>query len=162
MAVVFLSLGSNEGDKLHHLSSARELMGKRVGALEKSSSIYETEAWGKTDQASFYNQVIRIQTSLSPQDCLKEILTIEQELGRIRIEKWGSRIIDIDILFYDHRIVLESNLKIPHPLIEQRNFVLAPLAEIAPTLLHPVWNVTMETLLKNSKDHLEVKKIAAF
>jgi 2-amino-4-hydroxy-6-hydroxymethyldihydropteridine diphosphokinase len=161
MSVVFLSLGSNEGDKLHYLSSAKELLATDLGRIEKVSSIYETEAWGKTNQASFYNQVISLHTTLSPQDCLKKVLQIEQKLGRIRIEKWGSRIIDIDILFYDNKIVLDSNLKVPHPYIEQRNFVLQPLVEIAPTHIHPVWNLSMEMLLKKSKDLLEVKKIAA-
>ncbi|MFN8415174.1 MAG: 2-amino-4-hydroxy-6-hydroxymethyldihydropteridine diphosphokinase [Cytophagaceae bacterium] len=161
MSVVFLSLGSNEGDKLHHLSSAKELIAARLGKIEKISSIYETEAWGKTDQASFYNQVISVHTSLDPVNCLYNVLQIEQDLGRVRIEKWGSRIIDIDILFYENEIVLDSNLRIPHPYIEQRNFVLQPLVEIAPNFIHPVWNLSMEDLLKNSKDQLEVKKIAA-
>jgi len=113
-----------------NLSSAIELINKQIGTIIKKSSIHKTKAWGKTDQPDFLNMVIKIETKLDPQKLLKQCLSIENELGRIRKEKWGERIIDIDILYFNDLIINDENLKIPHPLIQEREFVLKPLNEI--------------------------------
>jgi len=130
-----------------------------VWSLIRSSSIYETEAWGKTDQPSFLNQALEISTSLNARQLMRKILKIEKEMGRIRKEKLGPRIIDIDILLYENEIHDLRFLKIPHPEMQNRRFVLVPLAEIDPTLQHPVFKKTIAELLEECPDNLEVKKI---
>ena len=127
---IFLGLGTNLDNREKNLSSAIELINKQIGTIIKKSSIHKTKAWGKTDQPDFLNMVIKIETKLDPQKLLKQCLSIENELGRIRKEKWGERIIDIDILYFNDLIINDENLKIPHPLIQEREFVLKPLNEI--------------------------------
>ena len=157
---VFLLLGSNKGNRLSYLKKAEEIICSRLGRIESKSSIYETAAWGKTDQQSFYNLVINIQTSLAPNILLDEILKIEIEIGRVREEKWGERVIDIDILYYGNQMVETENLVIPHPYIAQRRFTIIPLVEIAPDFIHPKLNISQKTLLSNCEDTLEVKKLS--
>ncbi len=154
-----LSLGSNVGNRLKHLQNAKRLLEENGCAVLKQSSVYETEAWGNTEQAAFYNEVIEIQTALSAQELMRKILEIEKALGRIRIEKWAPRTIDIDIIFFNREVIHEEHLAIPHPHLHERKFVLIPLNEILPDLLHPVLNKTVSVLLRELKDSLEVKKV---
>lgn len=156
---VYLLTGGNIGDRVLNLNNAREQIEKQVGIVLKQSVVYETAAWGVTNQNSFLNQVLLVQTSLPPEELLQTLLHIEQQLGRKRIEKMGPRTIDIDILFYNSEIISSPHLTIPHPQIANRRFVLTPLNEIAPGFVHPVLQKTITQLLKICPDQLEVKKI---
>lgn len=136
MVKAYLSLGSNMGDKKQYLYGAI----KRLAAtdqiwLTKLSSLYETNPWGYTEQDLFMNLAVEIETTLSPIALLDVCQSIEQELGRVRLIKWGPRVIDVDILLYGEEILNEQRLTVPHPLMTQRDFVMIPLAEIAPTVL---------------------------
>ena len=156
MNQLFLITGGNIGDRKKNLENAAKLIRERIGAIKKSSKIYETEAWGVRDQPAFYNQVYLVETSLSPEKVLKSILKIEEEMGRKRTTKNAARIIDIDILFFNDQVVNEQNLVIPHPRIADRRFVLLPLNEIAPQMIHPVLKKTMAELLSLTADQLKV------
>jgi 2-amino-4-hydroxy-6-hydroxymethyldihydropteridine diphosphokinase len=158
MNVAYLILGGNIGDRLENLKKTLALIDKNAGKIIKRSDVFITAAWGKTDQPDFYNQAVQIETMLTPKDLLNELLRIEAAAGRIRNgEKWGERTMDIDILFYNNEIILEDHLKIPHPHLQDRKFVLAPLAQIAPEYMHPQLNKTTSNLLKECGDTLEVK-----
>jgi 2-amino-4-hydroxy-6-hydroxymethyldihydropteridine diphosphokinase len=159
MVNVFLLLGSNLGNRQSFLQQAIDRIRQLAGIIVKQSAIYETQAWGKTAEPDYLNQVIEIQTSLLPCNLLKTILGIELELGRERKEKWGSRTIDIDILFYAHDIINEPDLVIPHPQLHNRRFTLEPLAEIAPGFVHPILKHTMLQLKFGLQDCLVVKKL---
>ena len=159
MINVFLLLGSNLGNRELQLKKAIIGIEKQIGTIIKSSSIYETAAWGKTDTPSYLNQVILLQTALPASTVLEKILNIELDLGRVREEKWGSRIIDIDILFYGDMIIKEQNLQIPHPELHNRRFTIEPLAEIAPDWIHPVLNKSILTIKNELVDTLDVKKL---
>lgn len=152
---LFLITGGNIGDRKRNLETAASLIQKRVGTIIKYSKIYETEAWGITDQPSFYNQVLEIESKFSAREVLNKILKIEEEMGRKRTFKNAARIIDIDILFFNQEIVNEQNLIIPHPEIGNRRFVLSPLNEIAPGMIHPGLKKTMQELLSQTKDQLK-------
>ncbi len=156
---VFFLLGANLGDPLAQLRGATEELKKRVGAIKKSSSIYSSAAWGVADQPPFLNQVVLVSTPLSALSILQEIQQIENDLGRVRLQKWGARIIDIDILYYNNEIIAEDNLAVPHPYIAQRRFTLVPLVEIAPTYTHPLSNKMNQELLESCEDNLPVQLI---
>jgi 2-amino-4-hydroxy-6-hydroxymethyldihydropteridine diphosphokinase len=156
MPKVYLLLGGNLGDRTLYLQQARENINGQVGPLTRSSKVYETAAWGKTDQPNFLNQVLEVQTELTPEKVLQSINSIEQELGRVRHEHWGARVIDIDILFYDNLVQQTQRLTIPHPQLHLRRFTLMPLAEIAPDLVHPVLSKSINQLLQECPDELEV------
>ena len=156
---VFLLLGSNLGDRPQVLAAAREMIAGQAGSIVNQSAIYETEPWGITDQPAFLNQVLEITTSLLPEDLLRIILNIEHDLGRIRYERWGARVIDIDILYFGQTIMDSARLTLPHPRIQDRRFVLAPLAEIAPVFIHPVLQKTTTKLLEQCPDTSSVSKI---
>ena len=147
------------GDRKHALQKALTLIEQNCGNIISLSSIYETAAWGKADQPSFFNQVMEIQTDLLPRQLLRRILKIETRIGRIREERYGPRIIDIDILFYNDEVHNYPLLKIPHPEIQNRRFVLVPLAEIAPDFIHPVLKKSILELLAICPDKLEVSLI---
>lgn len=149
---VYLSTGTNMGDRRLNLLTAQGLINLKIGLVIACSSTYQTAAWGVEEQADFYNQVLLANTTLSPENVLREISEIEQFMGRERKRHWGERIIDIDILYYDENIVDKPDLKIPHPYIQARNFVLIPLKEIAPDFVHPVLNLSSQQLLEQSKD----------
>ena len=158
MNEVYLLTGGNIGNRLEYLSRAKEQIEKRCGSILKESSVYETAAWGKEDQGAFLNQVLKIETTLQPGELLKTILEIEEYLGRKRELKYGPRTIDIDILFFNGEIINHEGLKIPHPQMQNRRFVLVPLNEIAPGKIHPVFQKPVSQLLDECPDLLEVKK----
>jgi 2-amino-4-hydroxy-6-hydroxymethyldihydropteridine diphosphokinase len=153
---VYLGLGSNMGNRATNLRNAAGLIDKLIGKIARKSRIYDTEPWGKTDQDHFYNQVLMVNTTLDPRDLLEAITTIEKEMGRVKTEKWGPRIIDIDILLYGKRVVRDKGLDIPHPEMHQRMFVLVPLMEIAPELEHPILKQPIDALYIECTDPTEV------
>lgn len=154
---VFLLLGSNLGDRQAYLQHAMALIEAAISPVVKRSSVYETQSWGKTDAPNYLNQVIQLNTAFSPQAVLQKILHIENMIGRTREEKWGARIIDIDILFYGSDIIAEPGLSIPHPELQNRLFTLAPLSEIIPDFIHPVLKKSIFQLKSELKDNLIVK-----
>lgn len=156
---VFLLLGSNLGDRQFFLREAVRLINANIAPVLKTSAVYETQSWGKTDAPDYLNQVVILETDHLPTDLLKKILDIELALGRKRKEKWGSRTIDIDILFYAAEIINDHDLTIPHPELHKRRFTLEPLAEISPNLIHPVLNKTILALKNELIDNLVVKKV---
>jgi len=159
MRTAYLLIGGNLGNRKENLAKAVSLINEQCGSLTRSSSIYETEAWGNTDQPSFLNQALEISTSLTARLLMRRVLRIEEEMGRIRKEKLGPRIIDIDILLFENEIHDLRFLKIPHPEMQNRRFVLVPLAEINSTLQHPILKKSIAELLEECPDNLEVKKI---
>jgi 2-amino-4-hydroxy-6-hydroxymethyldihydropteridine diphosphokinase len=155
----YLLLGSNLGDRDQLLYIARVRIEILAGRIAAASPLYETSAWGKTDQPDFLNQVFAIDTSLEPKVLLSTLLAIERSMGRTRQEKWGPRPIDIDILLYGDRVVNEPDLVIPHPSLPERRFALTPLHDVAPALRHPVLGKTVRKLLEECKDLSDVKAI---
>lgn len=155
----FLLLGTNQGDRLQNLLVARERLEITIGRIIKASSVYETAAWGKTDQNDFFNQVICFLTELTPAELLNAILEIELSMGRIRSERWGPRIMDIDILLFGDVVVQSEVLTIPHPAMHLRRFTLVPLAEIAGERLHPQLGESINTLLEKCPDELGVRSV---
>lgn len=158
MNLVYLLIGGNLGDKEGNLLQAKQQINALCGAIIKSSSIYETAAWGITEQPDFLNQVILIETLLQPIELLSTLLQIEKTAGRERKEKFGPRVIDIDILFYNNLVVSSPDLEIPHPRIAERRFVLTPLVEIASDFIHPLLKKSLFELLEKTTDHLPVYK----
>jgi 2-amino-4-hydroxy-6-hydroxymethyldihydropteridine diphosphokinase len=159
MSTAALLLGSNVGDRLGYLDIAIKKIGEQAGNVSAASSLYETAPWGNTDQNSFINQAILIETNLSPEILLKTILDIEMQIGRKRLEKWGPRIIDIDILYYDDLVISEDDLKVPHPYMQDRRFSLVPLNEISPAWVHPVFHKTASQMLDDNKDEAAVLQL---
>jgi 2-amino-4-hydroxy-6-hydroxymethyldihydropteridine diphosphokinase len=159
MPEVFLLLGSNLGNRETYLADARKRIEQEVGEIRRKSSLYLTESWGRADLPDFINQVITIQSDKKPHEILEKTQTIEAELGRERDEKWGSRTIDIDILFYGNECINSVDLTIPHPHLHERRFTLEPLLEIEPELAHPVLKKTIKQLYNNLSDSLIVKLI---
>ena len=147
------------GQRDEQLSYAARLIEERCGNIIDRSSLYETAAWGKTDQDSFLNQALVLETSLNARDLLHEILYIENLMGRDRIEKYGPRIIDIDVIFFNHDVIREPGLTVPHPEMSKRRFVLQPLNQVIPAYIHPVYYKTVSQLLDECTDTLPVKKI---
>ena len=159
MNKVYLLLGSNIGDSMQHLKTAKKHLAKKLGSIKRVSSVYSTAAWGKRDQQDFLNQIIIIETQHEAVQALDIILAIEQEMGRIRTQKNAPRIIDIDILFFNKEIIKTASLVVPHPLLQDRKFVLVPLNELSPLWKHPVFKVSVHQLLLKCKDPLAVDKI---
>jgi len=160
MNEAFLLTGGNIGDRKNYLWRAKKEIEERCGKILKQSSIYETAAWGKEDQEAFLNQVLKIETGLSSEELLHTILKVEEDLGRKRDLKYGPRIIDIDILFFNNEVIDLHGLKIPHPQIQNRKFVLVPLNEIAAEKIHPVFQKTVSRLLSECPDPLTVNKFS--
>jgi len=159
MNSAYLITGGNMGQREDQLSYAAKLIEERCGSIIDRSSIFETAAWGKTNQENFLNQALVLETTLNPRDLLNEILYIENLMGRDRVEKYGPRIIDIDIIFFNHQKIKENGLVIPHPEMSRRRFVLEPLNEVIPAYIHPVFFKTVKELLQQCDDTLPVKKI---
>ena len=157
---VYLLLGSNLGDRLQIMRAARKLIAMEIGHIVSASSIYETAPWGVLDQPSFLNQVLEVATEMTPEEVLRITLDIEHELGRIRYERWGARVIDIDILYFESLVVDTARLTIPHPRLHERRFTLAPLSEVAPNFIHPILNKNSEQLLAECVDTSEVKLLS--
>jgi 2-amino-4-hydroxy-6-hydroxymethyldihydropteridine diphosphokinase len=161
-STVYLLLGSNRGDRFDALHQARSLINTRTGRIRKASSLYETAPWGFTDEINFLNQVVCIETLLPPLDLLTELLSIETKIGRTRASKnYSSRIIDIDILFYDDQIIDHEHLTIPHPRLHLRRFTLVPLSEIATGFIHPLIGKNMTTLLAACDDKMVVTALSS-
>lgn len=158
MNIAYLLIGGNIGNRMANLQAATSAITQQCGAVKGFSSIFETAAWGLETQPSFLNQALEIHTLLSPQDLLSCLLQIEKSLGRERGEKYGPRLIDIDILLYNDAVIEEEGLTVPHPQMHVRRFVLQPLAEIAGTKLHPVLQQTISQLLQQCPDSLSVHK----
>ncbi len=156
---VYLLLGSNLGNRQLFLQKAIQNIENEIAPLVKASSVYETQSWGKTDAPDYLNQVILVHTNIPPQTVLEKILDIEISLGRRREEKWGSRTIDIDILFYGDAVVNEPGLQIPHPELHKRRFTLEPLSEIAPHFVHTKYKKSLLELKNELQDSLIVKKL---
>ena len=153
---IFLLLGSNLGDRLANLNQSGNLIQLQLGPIIKQSSVYETAPWGKSDQPNYLNQALQIETHLKPQELLSACLTIERLMGRHRDEKWGARLIDIDIVYFDDRIINSNELIVPHPRMTERKFVLTPLVEINPGFVHPVIKKNNRELLNVCKDELSI------
>ena len=156
MNVAYLQLGSNIGDRLKELSSAVNCIKEEIGNVLSVSKIYQSTPWRVEGQENYLNQIIKIETNLSSNELLKGVLLIENNLGRIRIEKWGERLIDIDIIFYNDDIIETIDLCIPHKHMHERNFVLVPLNELAPLYVHPKYKRTVNQLLNETKDNEQV------
>jgi 2-amino-4-hydroxy-6-hydroxymethyldihydropteridine diphosphokinase len=159
MNKTYLLLGSNLGNSQKQLEVAKKHISIKMGEILRLSSYYSTLAWGNTNQPDFLNQVIIIDNKLSPEQTMETILDIEIKMGRIRTEKNAPRIIDIDILFYNKEIINTKNLIIPHPLMQERNFVMHPLNELSPNFIHPILKKNIHSLFLSCKDQLTVNKI---
>ena len=159
MNSAYLLIGGNLGNRIENLTKAISAIEKDIGKIIKISTIYQTASWGITDQPDFLNQVLLVTTKFSAAETMQIILSVENKMGRIRTLKNASRIIDIDILLFNDEIINSRLLTIPHPEIQNRKFVLIPLNEIAPQLLHPVFKQSIQNLLSTSKDKLEVKPL---
>ncbi len=159
MFTTYLSIGGNLGDRLSNLKKCVELIAENIGVIKAKSAVYETKAWGNENQPDFFNMAISVETVLDPYELLEQIHNIELKLGRSRLQHWGERTIDIDILFYDKIVVKTDKLTIPHPFIQERMFVLEPLNEIFPNFIHPILKKSVKELYKECKDKLSVRKL---
>jgi 2-amino-4-hydroxy-6-hydroxymethyldihydropteridine diphosphokinase len=156
--LAYIQLGSNVGDRHAALVQAAVLLCNEKLMIHSHSSIYETAAWGSIPQPDFLNQILSVQTSLPPDQLMNHLLETEKKMGRVRTEKMGPRIIDLDILFYDDLALTSNLVTIPHPRIQERRFILDPMAELDPNLIHPIFNCSIIELLAVCKDPLPVTK----
>ncbi len=156
----YIALGSNMGDKMRTCRSALEML-RKAGRVKRVSSFYRTEPVGFSNQEDFINAVAEIETNLSPLALLAACHVIEDELGRSRLVQWGPRTIDLDILLYGDQVITNSELAIPHPLMVERRFVLVPLCEIAPQVVHPVVRKTAADLLNELTDSHRVTRCSS-
>lgn len=156
----YIGLGSNIGNRLSLLKKAIQELNNNAGVVLHQSKVYETPPWGFDADQSFYNQVVELHTKLSPEELLDVLQRIEKILGRVRDGKgYASRTMDLDILFFNQEIMNTERLKIPHPKLHERNFVLVPMNEIAPQLVHPQLKRTISELLGQSPDQATCKPI---
>jgi len=153
MHKVFVGIGTNLGNRHKNIEDTFKNLQFYSLKIIKKSPVYETKPYGLKEQPNFLNCVVEIEVEVSPEELLKKFLKIEKEMGRERKIPWGPRIIDLDILFYGNLVINEVNLKIPHPDIKNRFFVLKPLSDIAPRLVHPIFKKTIKQMLKDLKGH---------
>ncbi len=159
---LFLCLGGNLGNKAEIFADTLQRIKNRMGQVQSLSSIYASPAWGFESENEFWNRVVVVETCLSPLFVLEEIRIIENHYGRKRESRsYSSRKMDIDILFYDNLVMRSDELTIPHPLMEQRNFVLVPLLEVAPEFVHPVSGKTIAEIFRSCTDRSEIHRIDA-
>lgn len=159
MNKAYLLLGSNLDDPKQQLGKAIELIEQRLGAVVKRSSLYKTAAWGNTEQPDFINMIVVCETDMPARKAMQTILEIEQSMGRHRSTRFAPRTIDIDILYFNHEILNEPALTLPHPAIPERRFTLVPLNELDATLKHPVSGKTSAEMLRDCRDDLTVEKL---
>ena len=160
MSRAYLGLGTNMGDRLDYLNKACDLLEQNENVLSlKKSNLYETKAWGYTDQADFLNMCVEIETSLAPYDLLSICQDIENKLDRVRVIRWGPRTIDVDVLFYDDIVSDDEKLLIPHPRIKERAFVLVPLMDLNKELIIDDKNISYYLSKLNKEEIEEVKEI---
>lgn len=160
MNIVFLQLGSNLGDRELLLQNAIVSIEEIVGEVVKKSKVYESTPWRVEGQENYLNQILKVKTKLQAENVLARILEIEKNLGRLKLEKWGERLIDIDIIFYNDSIIETAELCVPHKHMHERMFVLAPLHDLAPEVVHPKYNKTVDELLQICTDAELVKEYA--
>lgn len=155
--IAFIGSGSNLGKRDQQLLEARQWIDREVGRVIGESSVYQTSPWGGIDQPDYLNQVWQIQTNLNPFQLMATLLELEKRANRERTQRWGARTLDLDLLFYDDYRIRTDFLTLPHPRIQDRNFVLVPLAEIAPDWRHPVLKQTVSYLAAHSPDEENVQ-----
>lgn len=158
MHTAILLLGTNEGNRAQQLRLAQGSLSEEHGSVTALSAMYHTEAWGLEGLPAHLNQALAFETELTPQQLLTAIQQIENELGRVRQQRWGVRAMDIDIIFYDDKILATQNLVIPHALVAERRFALVPLAEIVPEYIHPLKQLSVSELLEICTDKLAVER----
>ena len=159
MNISYLLIGGNEGDRTANLQRACDHISDSGCRILQASSVYETAAWGKTDEKPFLNQALQVGTGLDAWPLMQVLLEIEQKMGRVRLERYGARLIDIDILFFNDAIMNQPQLIIPHPEVPNRRFALVPMEEIAADYIHPVLHRSIAELLAICPDPLEVRKL---
>ena len=153
---LLIGLGSNEGNRTANLALAHRLLSRNIGIVLKESPIYQTEPWGGVEQAPYYNQVLWVKTVRSLEDAFRKCQILEQKMGRQRLQKWGPRVIDVDVLYYNQEQVNTATLTVPHRHLHERRFVLQPLCDIAPDYRHPILNQTTTELLAVCPDQLSI------
>lgn len=159
MNKAYLLIGGNLGEREQHLATARELIVAQCGPLVAISALYETAPWGNSDQPAFLNQALELDTTLNARQLIRRLLKVEKLMGRTREEKYGPRLIDIDIILFNNEKHNYHFLKLPHPEMQNRRFVLVPLAEIAADVIHPVLKKTISELLEECPDTLPVTRM---
>ncbi len=159
MSIAYIAIGSNVGNRRYHCLKAVELLEQSGQAVSKISSLYETEPWGVKNQPPFINMAVEIETEFPPKKLLGLLKKIEKKMGRKKTVRWGPRVIDLDILFYDDLTLNNDDLVIPHPLMHTRVFVLEPLSEIAPEKVHPVLRKKVASLLREHTSSGAARKV---
>jgi len=148
MSFSYIGIGSNLGNRHENCLRAIDLLQKKGVTVKNRSSMYETEPWGVKNQPRFINMVVQVETALEPNELLNLLKSIEKEMGRVDYFHWGPRIIDLDILLFNNTVLSEETIKIPHPFLHEREFVLRPLNEIAPDVIHPLFHRSIDELTK--------------
>ncbi|MDO6354009.1 2-amino-4-hydroxy-6-hydroxymethyldihydropteridine diphosphokinase [Caloramator sp. CAR-1] len=151
MNIAYIAFGTNVGNREENINVALKMMEDRGLKIIKTSKIYVTEPYGYKDQPEFLNGAVVVETSLSCRELLNVLLNIEKDMGRVRHFKWGPRNIDLDIIFYNDEVIDEPDLKVPHPDMQNRDFVLKPLCDLNPNFVHPVFKKAVKTLLEELK-----------